>query len=66
MTDNKELLCDYCGKFLFWNNDETYKYTDPITGFNIGSYCSKECLIKDKGLKEEDCKVLVIKDKSEG
>lgn len=65
MTDNKESLCVYCGKFLLWNNDEIFNYINPMTGSIIGSYCSKECLMKDNGLKEEDCKnYIVIRDKA--
>ena len=65
MTDNKEPLCVYCDKFLLWNNDEIFNYINPVTGSTIGSYCSKECLMKDNGLKEEDCKnYIVIRDKA--
>lgn len=67
MTNNKEPLCAYCNKFLLWNNDEAFNYINPMTGSIIGSYCSKECLMKDNGLKEEDLKdapTIVIRDKA--
>jgi len=56
MLKDETPLCDYCGKPVTWNNDILCEYINPVTGFSVGSYCSKECLMKDNGLKEEDCK----------
>ncbi|QHJ84633.1 MAG: hypothetical protein [Caudoviricetes sp.] len=65
MTKDKNDLCAYCGKPLLCNNDEIFNCINPMTGSIIGSYCSKECLMKDNGLKEDDCKnYIVIRDKA--
>lgn len=47
-------LCDYCGKPLLWNDNALYEYVDPVTGIDMTLYCSKECLMKDKELSEEE------------
>lgn len=52
MTDNKEYLCTYCGKLLTWNNGKIYAYTNPYD-LSESYYCSKECVMKDKGLDED-------------
>lgn len=52
MTDNKNYLCDYCGKLLTWNNGKVYVYTNPYD-LSRSHYCSKECVMKDNGLDED-------------
>lgn len=52
MTDNKNYLCDYCGKLLTWNNGKVYVYTNPYD-LSRSHYCSKECVIQDNELNED-------------
>lgn len=52
MTDNKNYLCDYCGKLLTWNNGKIYVYTNPHD-LSRSHYCSKECVIQDNELNED-------------
>lgn len=54
MAKDKNDLCTYCGKPLLWNNNELHEYVDYATGINMILYCSKECLMKDNGLTEEE------------
>lgn len=67
MTKDKNDLCAYCGKPLTWNNNALYEYPDPITPIDFTLYCSKECLMKDNGLSEEEynksIQLVAVKDK---